>query len=92
MGDHLDDFLLLDAVVQRTSEMADLLLGAIERDQGGAGDQAAVALAKAGALPDVAEQRVVGELDQLGAKARSASRAADEATGGLDIVSLPLAR
>src|SRR5689334_8490852 len=66
MRDDLEQLLLGHAVVERALEMADLLLGAIERDQGGAGDQAAVALGKALALPDVAEQHVVREVDQLG--------------------------
>src|SRR4029450_11400037 len=66
MGDEFEQLLLLDAVVDGALEVADLLLGAIERHQGGAGDQAAVTLGEAGPLPDVAEQHVVGQVDQLG--------------------------
>lgn len=48
--------------------MAALLFGPVECHQGGTGDQAAVALGKAGSLPDITEQHIVGQLDQLGRK------------------------
>src|SRR5690348_13779484 len=66
MRDHLEQLVLGHAVVECALEVADLLLGAVERDQGGACNQAAVALGKALALPDVAEQHVVRQVDQLG--------------------------
>src|SRR6185436_16870670 len=65
MRDDLEQLFLGNTVVERPLEVTDLLLGAIERDQGGTGDQAAVALAEPLALPDVAEQDVVGQVDQL---------------------------
>jgi hypothetical protein len=46
--------------------VADELVGPVGCGQDGDGDQAAVAGGQAGALPDVSEQDVVGELDYLG--------------------------
>ena len=42
--DHFDELLLGDAVVQGASEMRSQLVGAVEGDEGGDGDQAAIAL------------------------------------------------
>ena len=55
-----------DAVVERALRMSLELLRAVHRDERGAGDQAAVAFRQAGALPHVAEQHLLGELDKLG--------------------------
>jgi hypothetical protein len=41
------------------------LVGAVERDERGDRDQAAVALGKLGTLPDVAIQHLVGEFGHL---------------------------
>src|SRR4030088_3679810 len=62
----LEQLLFLHAVVDGAGEMAGLLLGAVHGHKGCTGDQAAVALGEAGPLPDVTEQHVVGEIDQLG--------------------------
>jgi hypothetical protein len=66
MGDQFEELVLRDAVVLSAHEMAAQLLGAIERDEGGDGDQAAVPLGEAWAFPDIAEQHLLGEIDQLG--------------------------
>jgi hypothetical protein len=66
MGDELDDLVLGDAVLEGALEMAAQLLAAIERDQRRDGDQAAVALLEVGPLPDIAEQHLLGQVDQLG--------------------------
>jgi hypothetical protein len=42
------------------------LIGTLHGDQGGAGDQAAVAFALLGAPPDVTEKNFLGEIDQFG--------------------------
>src|SRR5579875_1347414 len=64
MGDDLADLALGDAVVERPLQMADKLPLAAERDQGCAGDQAAVALGQPRAFPDLAEQDPLAEVDQ----------------------------
>ncbi len=65
MGDELDDLVLGDAIQERALEMAAELLAAIEGDEGRDRDQTAVALGEAGPLPDIAEQHLLGEIDQL---------------------------
>ena len=52
------------------------LLGAVEGDQCGYGDEAAVALGEAGALPDVGVEDFVGEFGELGGDV------ADQVLGG----------
>jgi hypothetical protein len=47
-------------------EMEGELLGAVESDQGGDGDEAAVALGEAGALPDVGVEDLVSEFGDFG--------------------------
>src|SRR5215510_15102326 len=64
MGDHLAEFVLGEAVVERPLQMADELLFTAERDQGRAGDQAAVSLREAWPLPNLAEQHALAEIDQ----------------------------
>src|SRR3954471_12698260 len=65
MGDDLAQLGLRHPVIQRAFEMADELLLAAERDQGGDNDQAAVALRQARPLPDIAEQHRLGIVDQV---------------------------
>src|SRR6516162_4967181 len=64
MGDDLAELFLAEAVVERPPEMTDELPFATERDQGGTGDQAAVALGETGTFPDLAEQNPFAEIDQ----------------------------
>ena len=66
MGDQLADLLGRDTVVERTLEVALELLGAVERNEGRAGDQAAVALRQLRPLPDIAVDNLLGEVDELG--------------------------
>jgi len=66
VGEGLDEFVLGEAVGQGQAQVADELVGPVGCGQDGDGDQAAVAGGQAGALPDVREQDVVGELDYLG--------------------------
>src|SRR6202030_1801959 len=64
--DDLADFLLGDAVVEGTVEMAGQLPLAAERDQRRDDDQAAVALLQSRPLPDFAEQHLLAVIDQVG--------------------------
>src|SRR6516162_8840537 len=64
MGNDLAQFALLEPVVERALQVADQLLLAAERYQGGARDQAAVALGEAGALPYLPEQHPLAEIDE----------------------------
>src|SRR6516162_4751025 len=64
MGDDLAELVLAQAVVERPPQMTHELAFAAERNQGRAGDQAAVALGETGPLPDLAEQHPRAELDQ----------------------------
>lgn len=58
MGDHLDDLVSADAVLDRFPKVEGKLVRPIERDQAGDRDQAAVALAQALAAPDLADRTV----------------------------------
>ena len=60
MGDDFDDLVLGHAIAEGALEMAAQLLGAVERDERGDGDEAAVALGEARALPDIAEEDLFG--------------------------------
>src|SRR5829696_1732470 len=64
VGDDFAQLGLGDAVVEGAFEMADQLLLPAERDQGRDHDQAAVALRQARTLPDIAEQHLLGIVDQ----------------------------
>src|SRR5215469_12953465 len=66
MGDDLAEFVLGQAVIERPVQMPNKLSFAAERDQGCAGDQAAVTLGKAGPLPDLAKEDPFTEVDQPG--------------------------
>jgi hypothetical protein len=66
MSDDLADLLLGDAIVEGAVDVSGQLLVPVERGEHGDRDQAAVALGKAGAFPDVAEEPVVGGLAELG--------------------------
>jgi len=48
-----------------SSPVPDELFDAARGDQAGDGDKTAVPLGQFGALPDITEQDVIGELDQL---------------------------
>src|SRR6516162_3457823 len=65
MRDDFTDLILGDAIVERALQMADQLLFAAKRDQGRAGDQAAVPLGQLRALPNIPEQDLFAEVDQL---------------------------
>src|ERR1700724_3095045 len=64
MGNDLAQFALFEPVVERALQVADQLLLAAERYQGGARDQAAVALGEAGTLPYLPEQHPLAEIDK----------------------------
>src|ERR1043166_2075095 len=64
MGDDLAQLALFEPVVERALQVADQLFLAAERDERGAGDQAAVALGKARALPHLAEENPFAQLDE----------------------------
>jgi hypothetical protein len=64
MGNDFAQFALFEPVVERTLQVADQLLLAAERYQGGARDQAAVALGQTGALPYFPEQHPFAEIDE----------------------------
>src|ERR1700746_3895239 len=64
MGDDFAELVFAETVVERPLQMADELFFATERDQGRAGNQAAVALGEAGAFPNLAEQNSLAEIDQ----------------------------
>src|SRR6516225_3871415 len=66
MGDNFAELILAEPIVERPLQMANELFLAAERDQGRAGNQAAVALRKAWTLPDFAEQHPFAEVDQPG--------------------------
>src|SRR5262249_16479634 len=75
MGNDLAQFALFEPVVERALQVADQLLLAAERYQGGARDQAAVALGEAGALPYLPEQHPLAEIDEGGDDVANWSRA-----------------
>jgi hypothetical protein len=64
MGNDFAQFALFEPVVERALQVADQLLLAAERYQGGARDQAAVALGQAGTLPYLPEQHPFAEIDE----------------------------
>src|SRR5579883_2085948 len=64
--DDLGDLLARKAVVEAAADMCAQLIGAVERGQHGDRHQAAVALRQFGPLPDVAEDDIVGQFDELG--------------------------
>ena len=66
MGDQFADLFRRNAVVERALEMALELLGAVERNQCRARDEAAVALGESRPLPHVAEQYFFRQVDELG--------------------------
>ena len=66
LRDRLDQFGLRHAVLTRKPHMRPELFGTVERNQCRDGDQAAVALREAGALPYVAKENIVGEVRELG--------------------------
>src|SRR5690606_2831543 len=66
VGDGRGKLLRRDAVVEGAAEVATQLVAAVEGYEGGNRDQAAVALRKLTALPDVAVEHVVAQLLELG--------------------------
>src|SRR5262245_61321995 len=64
--DQRADLLGSNSVVERALEMALELLGAIERDEGCACDQAAIALRQSRPLPDIPVDHLLGQVDELG--------------------------
>ena len=75
MGDRLDEFVLGDAVLDGAAEVEAQLLGVALRGQDRDGDEAAVAGGQLGAVPDVVEEDVVGELGHLGGEVAERGRA-----------------
>ena len=65
MGGDLGELLAADAVLQRPAHVALQLRVAAEGDQGGDGDQAALARRELGSLPHIGKQDVVGEVGEL---------------------------
>src|ERR1700733_2008993 len=65
MGDHLDDLVAGDAVLERLREVELELVAPIESDQTGDGDEAAVVGAQSGAPPNVIEQDSVADLREV---------------------------
>ena len=65
MGNQLDEFIFRDPIFQRAPEVEAQLLGAIEGNEGGDGDQAPVALGEAGPFPDIAKENLLGEFRKL---------------------------
>src|SRR3954465_764262 len=68
VGDELDEFLLGHAVLDGAGEVEAHLLGLARGNERRAGDQAPVAFRELRALPDVAEQHLLGDLDELRGK------------------------
>ena len=68
MGDQLGQRVATDAVVLRTPQMKRELFDPVEGDQRRHRGEAALTWRQAGAQPDVAEQRLVGEFGQLGSQ------------------------
>src|SRR3954464_9031470 len=66
VGDRLDQLLLGDAVVLCVLQVERELLGVAAGGQRGDGDEAAVARRQLRALPRVAEECVIGEVDESG--------------------------
>src|SRR5262252_1635787 len=64
MGDHFAELVLAETVIQRPLQVACELPFTAERDEGRAGNQAAVALGESRTLPDFAEQHPLAEIDQ----------------------------
>lgn len=69
VGDRLDQLVDGQAVVDRPLHVAGHLVGAVEGDQGGNGDEAAVPFGKPGPFPDVPEKEIAGERNELGGEA-----------------------
>jgi hypothetical protein len=65
VGDGLGDLLDGEAVADPDAQVRLDLLGASGRDQGGDGDEAAVAGGELGTGPHVAEQHLVGQVGEL---------------------------
>jgi hypothetical protein len=65
LRNQFDDFVPCHAILKRTLQMETVLFGAVEGDQGGDGDNTAVALGKAGPLPNIPEQYLLGECNEL---------------------------
>jgi hypothetical protein len=87
--DRLLQFGLGEAVLLGEAQMIPELLKAARGDQGRDRDQAPVTLGEFRPLPDVAEQDLVGEVDQLRAKSPIACCAG---VGSGMVVLLPVAR
>ena len=65
MREEFDDLVLGHPIDQRTRQMQTQLLGTVGGDQRRNRDHAAIPLGQTGALPHVAEQHLVGQLDEL---------------------------
>src|SRR5438105_13341425 len=64
--DDLADLLARDAVGQRALQVPGKLIGPVHGSERRDRDQAAVALGESGPFPDVAEEDLLAELDELG--------------------------
>ena len=73
MGDCLDQLGLAHAVLAGAAEVETQLVGVATGDQGGDGDEAAVAGGKPVSVPDVVEEDVVGDLSKLGGNVTDAA-------------------
>src|SRR3954471_15231942 len=83
VGDGLDELGLGHAVVAGAAEVEAQLVGVTACHQHGDSDEAAVAGGELGAVPDVLEQDVVGDLGELGGEV------ADRAASSTDLAGLP---
>src|SRR5262245_36467059 len=65
MGDDLADLFLGDAVVQRAFQVTRQLVGPIHGDERRNRNEAPIALGEARALPDVTEEHLLAQVDEL---------------------------
>src|SRR5215470_14500809 len=65
VGDQLNDLVSGDPVMERAPEMTPQLLAAIERHQRRNGDEAAVTLGESRPFPDITEEHLLREIDEL---------------------------
>ena len=76
VGDHLLQLVVGEPVAPAEPQMPGQLLGGSIGDEGGEGDEAAVAGRQFGAVPDVAQHKLFGDLEEFG------EVGADRALGG----------
>jgi hypothetical protein len=65
VGNQFDQFVLGDPILKRTTQVKGQLFGAVHGYQSAYRDNASVALGQPLALPNIAEQNLFGQIDQL---------------------------